>query len=94
MIKKFSDFAENTTVTGDKIKLDSVLGKEIIVKCYKIGNSKYSEGKVLTLQFDMDNKEYIVFTASSVLIEQTEKYKDEMPFETKIQKVNKFYTFT
>lgn len=94
-MKKFSDFAtSDTPLTGDKIKLADILGKEIIVKGYKVSESKYSKGNVLMLQFEMDDKEYVIFTGSSVLQDQVEKYKDEMPFITKIEKINKFYTFT
>jgi hypothetical protein len=94
-MKKFSDFATgDTAITGDKLKIDNILGKEIVVKGYKIGNSKYNNGQLLTLQFNIDNKEYIIFTGSSVLMKQCEKYKDEIPFATKIEKINKFYTFT
>ena len=93
-MKKFSDFAtDDIAITGDKLKLEDILEKEIIIKGYKIANSKYNEGQVLTLQFDMGNKEYIIFTGSSVLIKQIEKYKDEIPFTAKIEKINKFYTF-
>lgn len=50
--------------------------------------------KVLTLQFKLDGENRILFTGSNVLMEQIGKYKDEIPFLTKIEKVNKFYTFT
>ena len=94
-MKKFSDFATgNTAIMGDKIKLENILGKEIVIKGYKVGDSKYNDGKLLTLQFNLEEKEYIIFTGSSVLIKQIEKYKDEIPFITKIEKVNKFYSFT
>lgn len=94
-MKRFSDFAtEDMAITGDKIKLDSILGKEIVVKGYKISDSKYNKGNLLTLQFELEKKEYIVFTGSSVLIEQIEKYKDEIPSIAKIEKINKFYSFT
>lgn len=94
-MKKFSDFATgNTSLTGNKIKLDDILEKEIVIKGYKIADSKYNEGQVLTLQFNLEDKEYIIFTGSSVLINQTEKYKEEIPFITKIEKINKFYTFS
>lgn len=94
-MKKFSDFATgDTAITGDKIKLENILGKEIVVKGYKISDSKYNNGQLLTLQFDLEEKEYIIFTGSSVLMEQVEKYKDEIPFITKIEKINKFYSFT
>lgn len=94
-MKRFSDFATgDASLTGDKIKLDDILEKEIVIKGYKIADSKYNDGQVLTLQFELENKEYIVFTGSSVLINQTEKYKEEIPFITKIEKINKFYTFS
>ena len=93
-MKRFSDFATgDISLTGDKLKLDDILGKEIIIKGYKLGNSKYNEGQVLTLQFELENVEYITFTGSSVLTNQVEKYKEEIPFMTKIEKINKFYTF-
>lgn len=94
--KRFSDFAkEPNAMTGDKIKIDEVLGKEIEVMGFKLGDSKQKTGtKVLTLQFKVDDVERILFTGSNVLIEQVERYKDEMPFLAKIEKINKFYTFT
>jgi hypothetical protein len=83
---------------GDKIKIDSILGREVIVKGFKITDSKFvksgNDNKLLTLQIELDNKEYIVFTGSTVLIGQSEEYKKEMPFVAKIEKINNFYTFT
>lgn len=97
-MKRFSDFAtEPSAVTGDKIKIEEVLDKEIEVTGYKISDSKYSKGhsdKVLTLQFKLNGENRILFTGSNVLMEQVEKYKDEMPFVATITKVNKFYTFS
>jgi len=94
-MKKFSDFSSETnSLTGEKIKLGNILSKEIKVKSYSINKSKYSDGNVLKLQFNLDGKEHIVFTGSKVLIEQCEKYKEEMPFETRIEKIEKYYTFT
>ena len=94
-MKKFSDFATgDASITGDKTKLDDILEKEIVVKGFKIADSKYNDGQVLTLQFDLEDKEFIIFTGSSVLIKQIEKYQDEIPFTTKVEKINKFYTFT
>lgn len=97
-MKRFSDFATtNITITGDKIKIDDVIGKEIEVVGYKIMDSKYNRhgnDKVLTLQFKLDGEEKILFTGSKVLMEQVEQYKNEMPYLATIQKINKFYTFT
>lgn len=97
-MKRFSDFAsEASAITGDKIKIEEVLGEEIEVIGYKITDSKYqktNDDKVLTLQFNINGVNRVLFTGSSVLMEQVEKYKNEIPFLTKIEKVNKFYTFT
>lgn len=97
-MKSFADFAtDDGILTGEKLKLDDVLGKEVAVKGYKVAESKYNKGenkKVLTLQFDLDGVEHILFTGSGVLIDQAEKYKDEIPFLTKIEKVNTFYSFS
>ena len=97
-MKRFSDFAtEPNAMTGDKIKIEDVLDKEIEVTGYKISDSKFakkSTDKVLTLQFKLGGENRILFTGSNVLMEQVEKYQDEMPFVATITKVNKFYTFS
>lgn len=95
-MKRFSDFAkESKIITGDKIKISEVLDKEIEVIGYKINDSKQKVGtKVLILQFRLDGEERILFTGSTILIEQIEKYKDELPFLAIIKQVNKYYTFT
>ena len=72
-----------------------ILEKEIEVIGYKISDSKQKLGtKMLTLQFKLDREERVLFAGSSVLIEQIEEYDHEIPFLTKIQKVNRFYAFT
>lgn len=95
-MKRFSDFAEEQTLDGDKVKLDDVLNKEIVVTGYVVTKSKYkSSGDMcLKLQFEVDGAMYILFTGSNVLINQIERYHDEIPFITTIKKVDKFYTFS
>ncbi|MFW6327295.1 MAG: hypothetical protein ACOC2F_03200 [Bacteroidota bacterium] len=99
-MKKFSDFAqEEIAFTGDKVPLEKLLNVPIIVTNYRLNESKYKKGnsdKCVTVQFyyHNDHKQFVFFSGSSVLINQCEKYKDEMPFEVKIQKVNRYYTFS
>ena len=82
-------------MTGDKIRISDILGKEIEVIGYKITDSKQKLGtEMLTLQFKLDGEERILFTGSNVLIDQIKEYGHEIPFLTKIQQVNRFYTFT
>jgi len=93
--KKFGDFAkEESPLDGEKIQIDKIINQEILVIGYKINDSKYNDSKCLKLQFEIDNEKHIVFTGSNVLIDQIEKYKEEIPFLTTIKKINKYYTFT
>jgi hypothetical protein len=48
----------------------------------------------LTLQFEINNERQIIFTGSEVLIKQLERYKNKVPFYTKIIKVDKYFTFS
>lgn len=95
-MKKFSDFAEkDNMLTGDKIKINLVLNKEIEILGYSLTDSKYKEKeKCLKIQFKLDDVERVLFTGSSVLIKQCEQYKDEMPFITTIKQIDKYYTFS
>lgn len=96
--KRFSDFAEEASpMDGTKLKIEDVINKEILVINCKIKESKYSKtnsSKCLMLQFEMDGNRYVLFTGSSVLLEQMEKYKEEIPFLTTIKKVDRYYTFS
>ena len=76
------------------MKIADVLGKEITVINHRVTSSKYGDKKCLTVQFELDGKRYVIFTGSTVLINQCEKYKDEMPFMATIQKIDKYYSFT
>jgi predicted ABC-class ATPase len=96
--KRFSEFArENMPLEGSKLKLDEVVNREITVTDYRIKDSRYkkeSAPRCLTLQFKLEEKVYILFTGSNVLVDQIDKYKAEIPFITTIKKIDKYYTFT
>ena len=94
-MKRFADFAEeHTPLEGDKVKLNDILNQEIEITGYSIKQSKYKESDYLTLQFKMNENLNILFTGSGVLINQLEKYENEIPFVTEIKKINKYYTLT
>ncbi len=95
--KRFSDFAEETTpLDGDKVKIDVILNREIMVTGFKISSSKYKENsqRCMTLQFEMEEARRVIFTGSSVMIEQVERYKNHIPFLTVIKKVDRYYTLS
>lgn len=96
-MKKFSDFSKENVLDGDKIRIDDILNEEVQITGYAIKNSKYSKnesGKYLTLQIIKDDKKYVIFTGSDVLIDQLEKYNDEIPFMATIRKINRYYSLT
>ena len=96
-MKHFADFCDDSILDGDKIKIDDILNHEIAIINYSIKDSRYSDnqnGKYLTLQIEEDNEKNVIFTGSRVLIDQIEKYKDEIPFLATIRKINKYYSLT
>ncbi len=96
-MNKFADFAEEETLEGDKIKITDMLNREIIVTGYKVTESKFSKSnseRCLKLQFELENKKYVMFTGSDVLIDQIIKYQQHIPFITTITKIDKYYSFS
>src|SRR5690554_938963 len=97
-MNSFSDFQIKTGILlGDKKKLEEVINLEIEVHDFKIVDSKHPKPgfeKCLHLQIKLSDKDYVLFTSSSVLIQQISKVPDNgMPFKTKIVKSGKSYQF-
>lgn len=91
----FNDFAEEPeTLEGEKKKIEEILNLEILVTAFRIGRSKYKDKNYLTLQFENNREKYILFTGSEVLMKELEKYKDKIPFYTKIVRRGNYYTFS
>ena len=93
--KRFSDFArDHRPLEGAKCSIDDVLNREIMVLGFKVKSSKYKQGtRCMTLQFSLNGETRVLFTGSSVLIEQAETYKDELPFLATIKKIDRYFTF-
>jgi hypothetical protein len=100
MLRKFSDFAtEETPLDGAKVKLDDIINQEINIVAFKLQNSKFSKnttGKYATIQFTTEQCTLprVIFTGSDVLIDQLERYKEHIPFQAVIKKINKYYTLS
>lgn len=93
---KFSEFAkEQLPMPGVKKRLDEILGKQITVVDYRLRKSKHRDGsQCLQLQFLLDDEICILFTGSSVLINQIERNIGQIPFDGIISKVDRYYSFT
>lgn len=99
-MKKFSDFSEEDSVMdGDKVKLPTLFDKEICILQFKIRKSQFKDKReyYAIIQFtesDENGEHKVCFTSSAVLMEQLEKYQNELPFQTTIKKVDKYYTLS
>ena len=100
-MKDFKDFNikfEYKSFIGDKIKMDRILNREIIVHDYKIEDSKYykeNESKCLNIQIELGSIKHILFTGSKSLLEMIQKVKKEdFPFKTIITKENQYLEFS
>lgn len=94
--KDFNIHADLSSFTGDKIKIDKVLNKEIKVLDFKIEDSKVKPGtKLLTLQIEKSDENHVIFSGSKYLIQQIEQVKKEQfPFTTTIVKESEILKFT
>lgn len=96
--KQFNIKAESKGFEGDKIKIDRVMNKQIVVEAFKIEESKYKDkgnGKCLYLQIHVDNTKRVLFTGSSNLMDMIRKVPAEgFPFTTTIIKENDRYIFS
>lgn len=90
-MNKFSDFAEEKFI-GEKIKISKVLNKEIKVLAFQVKKSKIEkDGFYIQMQIEVDDERKVLFTNSSVLKDQLEKYKDNLPFITTIIQPKKYF---
>lgn len=86
--------ADIKTLVGDKIKIERILNREVIVDAFRIVDSKY-EGKRLDMQLDLDGEKRVTWTGSNILQDMILKVPEgKFPFKTTIVKTNDHYEFT
>lgn len=98
-MNQFKDFGINveSPFGGEKIKISKILNKLVIVKDYKIDESKFEKSnndKCLCLQIDVEEENRILFSGSKILINQIQRIdKSMLPFTTTIVKENEHFEF-
>jgi len=94
-VKSFSDFCDETKpLEGDKMRLDDAVNLSLVITGFKVAQSKFKESKCLHLEVEIDGVKRVIFTGSTILIEQIEKYQKEIPFRATIIKNKRYYTLT
>jgi len=99
-MKSFSDLGiqQSSRLIGEKIKINKVLNREIIIHKAKIEQSKYPKnksGKCLYLQIELEEEKHVIFTGSDVLIETIQQVDEQdYPFTATIIKSGEYFQFT
>ncbi len=99
-MKNFSDFGiepETKHFVGDKIKIDRILNREIIVHDYDVKMSKLpgkENTQCLYLQIELNGEKQVLFSGSKVLIDMIERVpEDDFPFTATIEKKDQRLVF-
>ncbi len=94
-LKKFKDLgivAPVPTLEGDKINIDRILNREIVVHSFRVEASKFPEKGYTTclyLQIAIRDIKYVVFTSSKILQSQIASVAPgDFPFEAIIERKN------
>jgi len=98
-MNNFKDFNIKPKINafvGEKIQVQKLFNLEITILAFKIEPSKQKKGtELLTLQIEKAGEKRIVFTGSTVMIDQIKRVPDEkFPFFATIRGDNDYYEFT
>ena len=98
-MNNFKDFdikPKINSFTGDKIPVKKLMNATIKVLQFKVEPSKQKAGtELLTLQIEKSGEKRVVFTGSTVLIDQIKRVPEGgFPFETMMKGDNDYYEFT
>ena len=90
------DFAkpneDEDTLGGEKKKIIEILNKEILILNFRIQKSKIKDGNYMIVQFELDNKKYVIFTTAIRVVKRIKQYEDRMPYHATIIQEYKYYT--
>ena len=95
--KDFGIMPQTKGYSGEKIKVDKILNREVTVEFYKIEKSKLEKGcgQCLYAQLSVDGERRLLMIGSATLIQMIDQVpKDRFPFKTTIVKEDNRLVFT
>lgn len=97
-IHSFSDFANLYPLEGPAVNIKSILNKRILVKNYRVTDSKFKDKGsryCVTVQFETEEGSTCVFfTGSEVLRDQLDRYKEQLPYWATVVQAGQYYSFS
>ena len=107
-IPEFDTLTTHKALDGDKVRIDDILNKPIVVTGFQVSTSKYRDrgsGVCVKVQFyEMEDKTQVrkvFFSGSSVLKDELEEAKQtldskDLPtmFKTTVKKVGNYYSLS
>ena len=94
-MKNFNEIAPNEcSLSGKKARIADVVGERITIHGAKIIKSRFNDSEFALIQFELNDRMYILSTGSKVILRQIKDYRREIPFRTTIIKNNNCYTFS
>lgn len=93
---RFAVFArDKLPMPGVKKRLDEILNREILITDFRVTNSKQQQNRqCLQMQFVLNNEVCVCFTGSSVLLNQIQEAKDNIPFYATVVKIDRYYSLS
>lgn len=99
-MKRFSDFSDENILVGQKVPINQLVDKEIIIHAFRVMKTKFSSS-CAQIQFRLPDSDElkVTFSASSVLTRQLINYREHLPFLTILKRIESkkghaFFTFS
>lgn len=96
-MKDFAEFdiAAKKSFVGNKIYIESILEKPVVIEFFDIRPSKKNDGtECLYMQIKHDGVDHVVFSSSTFLMEPLRRLSaTDFPFSAKIVRVNRHFEF-
>ncbi len=77
---------------GEKIKWNTILGNEIVIRGYEIRKSQFHDGDYALIDITLKGEECWTACSSHVVIEQLEQCADAFPVVCTPKQVKKYHT--
>lgn len=96
-MKSFSELGVTTkkSFVGNKIYIESILEKDIIIEFFDIRPSRKNDGtECLYMQIKIDAVDHVVFSSSKFLMDSLKQIQEnDFPIKARIIKINRHYEF-